>query len=129
MTVTLPQSGDDVLSGHVVPAQSVPPAREAPAAPARPGAPRLLWRHHGPSVAPFLALAAVWADGAAASAVILPAKAVVTLGAFGAAWKLGRWGAREDRAYIAVSRATALAWVLAAAFLGPAWYLDLLLLL
>ncbi|HET9975661.1 MAG TPA: hypothetical protein VFQ68_46075, partial [Streptosporangiaceae bacterium] len=111
-----PEEGE-VLSGRVVPAVDVPPAREAPAAPARPGAPRLLWEHHGPAVAPFLALAAVWADGAAASAVTLPAKLTLTLGAFAAAWKWRRWGAREDRAHVVVTRPAALCWVLAAAFL------------
>ena len=70
MTLTMqPQSGDDVLSGHVVPAEDVPPARAATATPARPGALRLLWRHHGPFVEPFAWPFLVLADGWAVSHV------------------------------------------------------------
>ncbi|HET9967784.1 MAG TPA: DNA translocase FtsK, partial [Streptosporangiaceae bacterium] len=58
----------------------------------------------------------------------LPAKLTLTLGAFAAAWKWRRWGAREDRAHVVVTRPAALCWVLAAAFLGATWWLDLLLL-
>src|ERR1700722_12209768 len=66
VTLTMqPESGDEVLTGHVVTAEDVPPARAA-AVSARPGALRLLWRHHGPVIRPFLWLPAVWADGAAA---------------------------------------------------------------
>jgi S-DNA-T family DNA segregation ATPase FtsK/SpoIIIE len=129
VTLTMQPEGDDVLTGHVVSAESVPPAREAPAVAARPGAPRLLWQHHGPAVGPFLALAAVWADGAAAHAVVFPAKLVLTAGVFGAAWKLRHWGARRDRSFVVTSRVAALAWVLAAAFLGPGWQLKAILLL
>ena len=126
---TVPESGGKVLDGTVVSAEDVPPARVS-AAPARPGALRLLWAHHGPAVAPFLALAAVWADGAAAHAVILPAKLILTAGVFAAAWKWRRWGARKDRAYVVTSRTAALAWVLIAALLaGPSWWMDALLLL
>ena len=68
MTVAVqPDTGNEVLSGHVVPAEDVPPARAgAVSTPARPGAPRLLWAHHGPFVKPYLWIPVVWLDGWAA---------------------------------------------------------------
>ena len=68
MTVAVqPDTGNDVLSGHVVPAEDVPPARAgAVSTPARPGAPRLLWAHHGPFLKPYLWIPVVWLDGWAA---------------------------------------------------------------
>ena len=123
-------SRDGMLTGHVVPGKGASPD-SAGTVPTRPGALRLLWAHHGPSVVPFLWLAPVWACGAAASAIPSPAArlllAVVPPGvAFWAGLRRTRKGAR---AYLAVSRGAAAAWILAAGLVfGPVAWMDVLLL-
>jgi DNA segregation ATPase FtsK/SpoIIIE, S-DNA-T family len=116
VTLTMtPDSGDKVLDGTVVSAEDVPPARAASVA-ARPGALRLLWRHHGPFIAPFLPLPFVWLDGFAVSRVtplaaqLLLAVAPVAV----AAWLCLR--GKRNRQHVIISLGSAAAWILAAGF-------------
>jgi DNA segregation ATPase FtsK/SpoIIIE, S-DNA-T family len=125
----MPHAGE-TITGTVVPADDAPPVIPArPQAAPRPGAMRILWRHHGPSVQPFLWIAGVWADGAAAGAVI-PLGAKVLLGAVPvavAAWfKLRR---RSGRLLNAVSIVSAASWIVSAGFaFGASRWMDALLL-
>jgi len=128
----MPPAGDDVLTGHVVadaPAPEPAPAR-APVS-RKPGAARLMWRHHGPVVAPFLWLAAVWLDGLAVylagplAARLLLALVPACLGAR----KFRRTAAGSSARFHAVlSALAASAWVLMAGFVtGPGAWPSLLL--
>src|SRR6185312_4086973 len=118
MAVTLtmqPESGDGVLTGHVVTAEDVPPARAASVA-ARPGAPRLLWRHHGPFIRPFIWPFLVLADGWAVSRVSpLAAQFLLAVIPVAVAARLCLRRTRT-RLHVIVSLAAAAAWILAAGF-------------
>ncbi len=110
----MPPAGDEVLTGRLVPAGDVP----APAA-ARVQPP------------PFLPIPAVWADGAAAHAVSpLAAQLLLAIVPSAIAGWIRRRSTRTGaRAYAVVSRAAALAWVLAAGLLaGAAPWMDAVLL-
>lgn len=110
-----PESGDDVLTGHVVTAEDVPPVRAASVA-ARPGAPRLLWRHHGPFIAPFLPLPFIWLDGFAVShASPLAARILLAAAPVAIAARLRLRGTRT-RLHAIVSLSASAAWILAAGF-------------
>ena len=128
----MPGSRDDVLTGHVVPGEDVPPARAAAvSSPARPGALRLMWRLHGPFIAPFLPLPLVWADGAAAWAVSpLAARLLLAVVPSVVVMRFRLRRARQGaRAYAWVSGVAALTWILAAGLLFAAkpWMAALLL--
>ena len=113
----------DVITGQVVPADDVSgaaPVRFTPRL-TQPGAFRLMWRHHGRFVRPFLWIPAIWADalavwyvvplGARLLLAILPA-ALTAL----AVLRGTRRGSRE-RLHAAVSVPSALGWVLLAGWL------------
>jgi DNA segregation ATPase FtsK/SpoIIIE, S-DNA-T family len=120
----------DTITGTVVTPDDAPPAVPArPQAGNRPGAARLLWRHHGPFVAPFLWIPAVWADGAAAHAVSpLAAQLLVGLAppAIAAGVKLRR---KRLGLLSAVSIASAATWIVSAGLVtGASRWMDALLL-
>src|SRR5512146_640563 len=128
-TAVMPETGDDVLTGHVVSAEDVPPVR-AKNLPARPGALRLLWRHHGPFIAPFLPLPLIWADGFAVShATPLAARILLAVVPVAIAARL-RLRGKRDRRHAVISLAASAAWILAAGFgTGVTWWMFALLLL
>jgi DNA segregation ATPase FtsK/SpoIIIE, S-DNA-T family len=129
VTLTMqPESGDKVLTGHVVTAEDVPPARVT--AVARPGALRLLWRHHGPFIRPFLWLPAVWLDAAAVShATPLAAQLLLAVVPVAITARLSLRRTR-GRLHVTISLSAAAAWILAAGFgTGVTPPMDALLLL
>ena len=118
-------SEDGFVQGTVVPGSGVPAesARPEPEPePRKPGAFRLMWRHHGPFIRPFLWLVVIWVDAAAAHrSPVLAVRVLLTAGPVAlAGWRLRRKtrkGAQTEPERI-VLRNSATSWLA-----GSVWLL------
>ena len=120
-------SGDGLLEGRVVPGSGDPteaarPEPE-PQQPKKPGAFRLMWRHHGPFISPFLWLVALWADASAAHRAVPAARLLLTAGPVAVMYfrlrrKTPRKGTQLPEPERAVLRNTATSWLA-----GSVWLL------
>jgi S-DNA-T family DNA segregation ATPase FtsK/SpoIIIE len=131
-------SGDGLVQGEVVPDGLFP--GEAPAEPARPeplsrkpGMVRLMWRHHGPFIRPFLLLGVLWLYAAVVHrAPALEVRLLLTAvpGAV-ATWRVFRRTRKGTPARLRaiVSLAGGVLWLLLAGIVtGPAAWMIVLLL-
>jgi DNA segregation ATPase FtsK/SpoIIIE, S-DNA-T family len=132
---TTPDSGDlEPVDGIVVPGSGVRMHGEVRTAPSKPGALRILWRHYGDFIRPFLWLPAIWVDAAAAwhvaplgAQLVLTAGPVLTVGLL--VRRKVRKADRHARRLALISWSAASAWVLLSGIAtGPGTLLELALL-
>ena len=122
-------SGDGLVHGEVVSDSGVPddtarPGPEPGETPRKPGALRLMWRHHGPVVRPYLWLAAIWLDAAAAHRAAPAARLLLTAGPVAVMYfrlrrKQPRKGGRLTEADEIAARHSLVSWTA-----GSAWLLT-----
>jgi hypothetical protein len=133
-------SGDGLVEGKVVPAGDLFPGEVRISFPARPGPEprtpgmaRLMWRHHGPFIRPFLLIGALWLDAAAAhDTSTLAVRLLLTAGpAAIAAWRVSRRTRKgtpaRHRAVVSLTGGS-LWLLLAGTATGPAVWMVVLLL-
>ncbi len=129
-------SGDGLLEGTVVSDSGVPaePARPEPdPEPRKPGAIRLMWRHHGPFIKPFLWIAVLWLYAALVHrAHGLEVRALLTVfPVIASGWRVSRRTRKRtpERLHAMVAWAAGSLWLLTAGIVtGPAgWMVTVLL--
>ena len=126
-------SGDGFVQGTVVSDSGVPaePPRPEPQ-PREPGALRLMWRHHGPFIKPFLWIIALWAAGGLAHrAHGLEVRALLTvLPVAVPGWRVFRRTRKgtPERLHAVAPWAAGSLWLLAAGIVtGPAGWMVAIL--